>query len=170
LECSEPDWRSRLLCRGVSRGPLAIDWFFFNRGLFEDVPPFSIGRARVDNWLVWRALSLGAAVIDGTAVVQAFHQRHEYGHLAGGRREASRGADARRNQSLAGLWCYVYLHSIPDAEWMLTAHGLRLRPRNFAFLNQLCLRLLGLCDEIAGPCSTRTDRTGSEHAGDKLGL
>ena len=150
LECTAPDWQSTMPCGGVSRGPLAIDWFFFNRGLFEDVPPFSIGRARFDNWLVWRARKLGAAVIDGTAVVEAFHQRHDYGHLAGGRREAYRGADARRNQSLAGLWCYLYLHSILDAEWTLTAHGLRPRPHRFGFLNQLHLRLSGVWNEIAG--------------------
>jgi hypothetical protein len=165
LECSAPDWRSRLPLGGVSRGPLAIDWFFFNRGLFEDIPPFAIGRARFDNWLVWRARSRNAAVIDGTAVVEAFHQRHNYGHLAGGRREASRGADARRNQSLAGLWCYLYLHSILDAEWTLTAHGLRPRPRSFGFLSQLRLRLSGLWTEIAGSRREGTDRTGPEHAG-----
>jgi len=151
LECSVPDWRSKLPSSGVSRGPLAIDWFFFNRGLFADVPPFSIGRARFDNWLVWRARSRGAAVIDGTAVIEAIHQRHSYSHLAGGRTEAYRGADARRNQSLAGLWCYLYLHSILDTDWTLATHGLRPRPRSFGFLSQLHLRLSGLWAETVGP-------------------
>lgn len=147
LECGDPEWRSRLPHVGVSRGPLAIDWFFFTRGLFADLPPFSIGRARFDNWLVWRARSRGAVVIDGTTVIDALHQRHNYGHLAGGRREAYRGADARRNQALAGLWCYLYLHSILDADWTLTAHGLRPQPRGFRFLSQLRLRLSGLWAE-----------------------
>lgn len=76
VDSSVSDWRSRLPSDGVSRGPLAIDWFFFSRGLFTDVTPFSIGRARFDNWLVWRAHRRGAAVIDGTTVIDAIHQRH----------------------------------------------------------------------------------------------
>lgn len=151
-------WRSRLPSEGVSRGPLAIDWFFFNRGLFADVPPFAIGRARFDNWLVWRARSRHAAVIDGTKTIDALHQRHEYGHLRGGRREAYRGPDARRNQALAGLWCYLYLHSILDADWTLTGHGLRPRPRGFGFLSQLRLRLSGLWTESVSAPAPRTNR------------
>ena len=147
VEYGDPNWRSRLPSVGVSRGPLAIDWFFFNRGLFTDLPPFAIGRARFDNWLVRRARSRAAAVIDGTTVIDALHQRHNYGHLAGGRREAYRGADARRNQALAGLWCYLYLHSILDADWTLTAHGLRPQPHGLRFLSQLRLRLSGLWAE-----------------------
>lgn len=156
VDCGVSDWRSRLPADGVSRGPLAIDWFFFNRGPFADVPPFSIGRARFDNWLVWRARSRHAAVIDGTTVIDALHQRHHYGHLNGGRREAYRGPDARRNQKLAGLWCYLYLHSILDADWTLTEHGLQPRPRGFGFLSQLRLRLSGLWTESVFPHSRRT--------------
>lgn len=156
VDCGDPGWRSHLPIDGVSRGPLAIDWFFFSRGLFADVPPFSIGRARLDNWLVWRARSRRAAVIDGTTVIDALHQRHGYGHLAGGRNEAYRGADARRNQMLAGLWCYLYLHSILDADWTLTSQGPRPRPRGLVFLRQLRLRLSGLCTEIVFRDSSNT--------------
>jgi hypothetical protein len=138
----DPAWRGAFATGGRSRGPFAIDYFFFSRGLFESLPPFAIGRARFDNWLVWRALHQGAMVIDGTALCQAIHQRHEYGHLAGGRREAYRGADARRNQALAGLRCYVHLYSILDAQWRLTSRGAQRISRRFVFLQQLWRRLL----------------------------
>lgn len=146
--------QGRLPPDAASRGPLAIDWFFFNRGLFAKVPPFAIGRARFDNWLIWRARSGGARVIDATELIGALHQRHDYGHLAGGRREAYRGADARRNEALAGWWRYLYLHSILDADWTLTAHGLQARPRTFTFWRQLHIRLSAMRAEIFPPHRT----------------
>jgi hypothetical protein len=136
-------WRQAFAESGQLRGPFAIDYFFFTAGLFGTLPPFAIGRARFDNWLVCQALRQGALVVDGTDALLAIHQRHGYEHLAGGRREAYRGADARRNQSLAGLWCYVHLYSILDARWRLTSQGVQRVSRRFVFLRQLWLRLLG---------------------------
>lgn len=140
---ADPTWCHAFAKGGQTRGPFAIDYFFFSAGLFGPIPPFAIGRARFDNWLVRRALQRGAMVVDGTEIVQAVHQRHDYGHLAGGRREAYRGADARRNQALAGLWCYVHLHSMLDAQWRLTSRGVQRRSMRFVFLRQFWLRLLG---------------------------
>ena len=40
--------------RGRRRGAAALDYFVFTAGLYT-TPPFSIGRACFDNWLVWRA-------------------------------------------------------------------------------------------------------------------
>lgn len=133
-------WRASFGTAGRSRGPLAIDYFFFSRGLFGNIPPFAIGRARFDNWLIWRALRCGAMVVDGTEALQAIHQRHSYDHLKGGRHEAYRGADARRNQELAGVWCYLHLYSILDARWRLTPGGTERIPRRSTFLRQLRLR------------------------------
>lgn len=143
LAFDRPDWRSHLPLGETNRGPLALDFFFFSRKLFQQMPPFALGRARFDNWLVWRALSQGAAVIDATRSLDAIHQRHDYSHLRGGRREAYRGPDARNNQALAGLWCYLHLHSVLDAPFVLSPEGLRRRSRRFAFLRQLWLRSRG---------------------------
>lgn len=143
----DPGWRDAIGRDAVSRGPFAIDWFFFSRGLFDGIPPFRMGRARYDNWLVWRAARQGAAVIDGTEVVRAIHQRHSYGHLEGGRQEAYRGPDARVNESLAGLWCYLYLHSVQDARWTLTATGLHGRRPQWGFVEQWRQRLVGRVGE-----------------------
>lgn len=142
------DWRQGISAQAASRGPFALDYFFFNRGLFRGMPPFRIGRARYDNWMVWRALRQGAALIDGTPILQAVHQRHDYGHLQGGRNEAYRGADAKANEELAGLWCYLYLHSVQDARLSLSDHGLESRPQRMRFVNQWRQRLIGRLKEI----------------------
>ena len=60
--------RERALAEGDSRGATAIDYFVFTAGLFDPVPPFVVGRARFDNWLVWRARTRGP-VIDATRAV-----------------------------------------------------------------------------------------------------
>ena len=65
--------RRRALAEGRSRGPTAIDYFVFTAGLFDPVPPFVVGRARFDNWLVWRARQRGA-VVDATRAVVGVHQ------------------------------------------------------------------------------------------------
>lgn len=161
LSFDRPDWRSSLPAGGTSRGPLALDYFFFSRGMFDDIPPFALGRARFDNWLVWKALREGAAVVDGTDVLRAVHQRHDYGHLANGRREAYGGADARRNQSLAGWRCYVHLFSVLDARWRLTSGGLVPRRRQLVFVRQLVVRVSGLMSRT----HTSLQATGAEPMG-----
>ena len=112
--------RRRALQQGRSRGPTAIDYFVFPAGLFDPMPPFVVGRARFDNWLVWRARQLGP-VIDATPAVVAVHQSHDYGHLAGGLEEAHYGSEAVRNERLAGGSRRIY--TIHDASHVLRADG-----------------------------------------------
>ena len=105
LELEDPAVRSvlreRALAEGRSRGATAIDYFVFPAGLFDPIPPFVVGRARFDNWLVWRARQR-AAVVDATKAVVAVHQRHDYGHVGGGLEEAHFGPEAAANAALAG--------------------------------------------------------------------
>jgi hypothetical protein len=91
----------RARAEGRSRGPTAIDYFVYTPGLFDPVPPFVVGRARFDNWLVWRARGRGP-VVDASRAVLAIHQRHDYSHIAGGQQEAHFGAEAAHNLELAG--------------------------------------------------------------------
>lgn len=112
--------RDRASREGVSRGATAIDYFVFPAGLFDPVPPFVIGRARFDNWLVWRGRERGI-VVDATRAVVAVHQRHDYVHLPGGLQEAHFGAEAERNLALAGGTRHLY--TIYDASHRLTADG-----------------------------------------------
>jgi hypothetical protein len=86
---------------GRPRGAAALDWFVFSAGLFGEMPPFAVGRAGYDNWMIWRARQSGIAV-DATHDVRAVHQPHGYGHVAGGIDEAYYGEEAARNVELAG--------------------------------------------------------------------
>jgi len=112
--------RTRALREGRSRGATAIDYFVYTPRLFDPVPAFVVGRARFDNWLVWRARQRGI-VVDASEVVVAVHQRHTYGHVVGGLDEAHFGPEAARNLALAGGKRRLY--TINDASHRLRADG-----------------------------------------------
>jgi len=84
MDFNKPAWETQLRDevqkKGTLHGPFGIDYFVFPRGLYSDIPPFAIGRTGWDNWLVYRARSSGAAIIDATRVVTAVHQNHGYSH------------------------------------------------------------------------------------------
>jgi len=104
---------------GRRRGAAAMDWFVFPAGLFGDMPPFAIGRACFDNWLVWKARQVGI-VVDATHDVRAIHQPHGYGHVDGGIDEAYYGEEAARNLELAGGKSRLY--TLHDASHVVR-HG-----------------------------------------------
>ena len=112
--------RAQALQEGRSRGATAIDYFVFTAGLFDPVPPFVVGRARFDNWLVWRARQRGV-VIDASAAVVAVHEQHDYAHVEGGLDEAHFGVEAERNLELAGGKDRLF--TIYDASHRLSADG-----------------------------------------------
>ncbi len=131
-------WRA-----GASRGPFALDYFVFTRGLYADMPPFVVGRARFDNWLVWRALSQRAVVIDGSDAIRSLHQAHDHLHVPGPATEKRPrgGAESRENQRLAGWRRYVHLHGLYDCTHTMSADGIHERPwRRAALLRQLVRR------------------------------
>jgi hypothetical protein len=107
---------------GKRRGAAAMDWFAFTPGLFGDVPPFAIGRAGFDNWLVWKARQV-AIVVDATHDVRALHQPHGYAHVEGGKQEAYYGEEAARNLELAGGKSHLY--TLHDASHVLRGGRLR---------------------------------------------
>jgi len=113
--------RARALRDGRLRGYAALDYFVFYRGFFDPVPPFLIGRACFDNWLVWRARERHFPVIDVTRGVVVVHQSHDYSHVAGGLDEAYYGEEARYNESLAGGRDHIY--SLHEATHRLYRHG-----------------------------------------------
>lgn len=119
-EAGRAELRARAARDGTTRPPTAIDFFVFTPGLFDPVPPFVVGRARFDNWLVWRARTRGS-VVDVTRGVLAVHQRHDYVHVAGGLAEAHFGPEAQRNQQLAGSRRRIY--TIHDASHVMRADG-----------------------------------------------
>jgi hypothetical protein len=110
---------------GRRRGAAAMDWFVFPAGLFGDMPPFAIGRACFDNWLVWKARQVGI-VVDVTHDVRAIHQPHGYEHVDGGMDEAYYGEEATRNLELAGGKSRLY--TLHDASHVLRGGRLHRNP------------------------------------------
>jgi len=125
VDVDQPRGREDALARGTRRGAAALDYFVFMSGLYDHVPPFAIGRACFDNWLVWRARQ-DAIVVDATADVVAAHQGHDYAHVGGGKAEAYYGEEAARNLELAGGKSRLY--TLHDASHVLRGGRLHRNP------------------------------------------
>ncbi len=116
----EEDFRSYIRQSSTLHDVYAIDYFVFSRGGFGTLPPFAVGRAGWDNWMIYRARCLGIPVIDATPSVVIAHQNHDYSHLEGGQTAAYQGIEALQNKRLAGEESYF---NIRDATHRLTALG-----------------------------------------------
>lgn len=108
-----------------------MDYFVFPKGLFKTMLPFAIGRPPFDNWLLWKARSLGASLVDASEVIMAVHQNHDYAHHPEGRIGVYEGPEAKRNRELMGGSHHFF--TLEDATHRLTASGLRrnLSPKYF---------------------------------------
>jgi hypothetical protein len=113
LDFAQADWedilRSLALQKGEKKGPGWVDYFCFSRDLFyKKMPRLLIGRCWWDNWLIWRAKSQGAAVVDATGAVMAVHQNHDYAYHPDGFEGTLNGAEAMENKRLAGGKWHIY--------------------------------------------------------------
>lgn len=106
LDFSNPEWATDLRrfarTNGRLQAPDFIDYFAFSKLLYDGVPDLVIGRSFWDWWLVWRALSVNASVIDCTPFVFAIHQNHGYEYHPKGKRGTNDDALALRNIAVAG--------------------------------------------------------------------
>jgi hypothetical protein len=123
-----PTWEEQLRMQvareGQLRSPAAMDYFVFRRGLWGEIPPFAIGRPGYDNWLLYRARSRGASVIDATKMVIAVHQNHDYAHFPKGVGERRESPEAKHNLELAGGPSRLF--TLMDATHVLTPKGPKL--------------------------------------------
>lgn len=116
-----PEWEHALMAHTVSNGELnppgGIDYFIFPKGQFGNIPDLAVGRAWWDNWMIYNSKRSFIPVIDGTRMVLAVHQNHDYSHCKGGLQEAYHdGPEVQNNLS------YVkggeIRMTIEDAEWI----------------------------------------------------
>jgi hypothetical protein len=128
FDFSLPAWENELrtcVCRsGKQATPDWIDYFVFPRGFYIELLPLAIGRATFDNWLLWKAHSLGAPIIDATERVMAVHQNHDYAHHPQGQNGVWYGAEAQSNRKLMGGQHHFF--TLADASCRLTSDGLKL--------------------------------------------
>jgi hypothetical protein len=139
------DWVETLTRRARSGGKLqiarSIDYFAFSRGLYPAMPPLAIGRFWWDNWLLWKARSLDAKVVDASKAVLVVHQNHDYSHTTYGpsKEEMMASAECIQNARLTCeqnpgdyddgfFWRYAY--TIDDANYRLAANRIGGNPRH----------------------------------------
>jgi hypothetical protein len=139
----DDEWAMQVKDRASREGHLqiarSIDYFAFSRGLYSSMPPLAIGRFWWDNWLLWKARSLHAAVVDATRQVLVIHQNHDYSHTTYGpsKEEMMASEECILNARLTCetpsdyddgfFWRYAY--TIDDATHKLTAGGIVKNPR-----------------------------------------
>ena len=125
LDFSQPGWSD--LIRGqarrvnLQRPGNFIDYFVFSRGLCDNLPPLAIGRYWWDNYLLWRARSRGAELVDVSPAVMALHQNHDYSHSQKFA-DVRHGPEPKRNRLIVGPWWHLY--TIEDATQILEEDGL----------------------------------------------
>ena len=140
----ESDWVTEVRSRARREGKLqiarSIDYFAFSRGLYPSIPALAIGRFWWDNWLLWKARSLDAQVVDATRAVLVIHQNHDYSHTTYGpsKEEMMASEECILNARLTCeqnsgdyeqgfFWRYAY--TIDDATHRLTSAGIEKNPR-----------------------------------------
>ena len=115
------------------------DVFVYRRGLFQEVPPFAIGRGYWDNWLMGQASHLDANLIDATYALTAIHQEHSYEHVTSIAADTDDTAvyetvEGLGNLSMAGG--HGRLHTVFDAAEVLTADGRLLSTWSLPFIHR----------------------------------
>ncbi len=137
LDFSDPEWETRLRFAVSEYGRLhphtGVDYYVFPKMLWDEIPPFAIGRTSYDNWLIYSARLSGVRVIDATQVVTCVHQDHERSYASLGLRnlwgiqgldDLRTGPEARKNLELAGEGSRVF--ALKDATHALTPTGLKM--------------------------------------------
>jgi hypothetical protein len=114
--------RERAHAAGELHGHTGIDYFVFPRGLWGSILPFATGHCGFwDNWLIFRARTLGVPVVDATKCLKAVHQNHEHSYHAGGEAGACWNIERQRNYSLGGGLRHAC--TLRDATHRLTPRG-----------------------------------------------
>ena len=135
------DLRQRAQRDGKLQIARSIDYFAFSRGLYSSMPALAIGRFWWDNWLMWKARSVDAKVVDATKAVLVVHQNHDYSHTTYGssKEELMASDECIRNARMTCeqnprdydegfFWRYAY--TIDDANYRLTTAGVTGNPRH----------------------------------------
>ena len=124
-----PGWPERLRAKVRIRSRLhplgGSDYFLFPRHLFADVPDFAIGRAGLDNWMIYHAVAQGWLTIDATPSLIVVHQNHSYAHLVD-EKDHQRHPETFHNAELAGGMRKMYI--LLDVTHQLVAGQVRRVP------------------------------------------
>jgi hypothetical protein len=99
------------------------DFFLYPKGYLASAPELLIGRAYVDNGLMWYVRKRRDALIDGTPGIFSFHQRHEYKHL--GENAGKQGEAPGALWNIRAVGGRGHLFTWANATDHYTRHGIR---------------------------------------------
>jgi len=125
IEFDSSDWISAIESQVSSSGELrdGLDYFVFRTGLYDSIPPVTVGRGLWDHWLIYAALEAGVRVYDATEVTTVIHQDHGWTHVKGGEEWIWKGPEIERNRELIGPFASTFGNM--DVTWRLTRKGPR---------------------------------------------
>jgi len=129
LDFDDPAWEHTLVERARASGRFVTsdsDYFVFPKGLYENVPPFAVGRCFWSPWFVWEARRRKVPVIDATAVIPALESYHDYSHAASNRHSKKLGGPEYETNRKLFRGC-KYLTTV-DATLQMTDQGLTPAP------------------------------------------
>jgi hypothetical protein len=138
---SHPEWGNNLLFYAKNQGdlnsPRGIDYFIFPKGQYSNIPDLAVGRAWWDNWMIYNTKRNFIPLIDGTKMVLAVHQNHDYSHCKGGLDEAyHKGPEVQKNLSYVDNGNIEM--TIDDAEWVFIHGRMKIAfNRSWRHFNQL---------------------------------
>lgn len=121
---SQERLRIQLRESGQLHPPAGSDYFVFRKGEFEHMPPFALGRAGWDNWMIYAARAARLPVVDATESITIVHQSHDYRHLPNGQPHY-RLPESEHNLRLAGGREMIF--TLRDATWTMEATDLHRR-------------------------------------------
>ena len=96
--------------------PCGIDYLIFTKGLWPELPKFTIGHIGFDNYLVDTTVAMGVPVIDATKRIVVFHQEHPI-------RLRKDEGDWYNVYAANDLWPTEMNGFITDATWTLDVDG-----------------------------------------------
>jgi hypothetical protein len=101
---------------------VAMDYFIFPKNFAWELPDFAIGRNAWDSWFPYQARRKGIPVIDGSPVITAIHQNHDYAHFLCGEISTLHTAEGKQNLRLIG---FGRRYLISSAKLKITPSGLQ---------------------------------------------
>jgi hypothetical protein len=128
IDFADPHWPARLreyvARHGELHPPAGSDYFVFPKGHgTELLPPFAVGRAAWDNWMIFNARRRGVPVIDASPAMTVIHQNHDYKHVPQGDGTSCDGVESNENLRLLGSGYRT--HTLVDVTHLLGPGGVR---------------------------------------------
>jgi hypothetical protein len=125
IDFKHHDWAKHLqelaTTQGIQQISDYIDFFVFRKGIYDQVPPLVVGYAYWDHWMMWKALSANAPVLDASLYLVPVHQNHGYRTTPERTKGSQTDRIAMRNFELSGKG--KQLKAMLDANYVISRYG-----------------------------------------------